>query len=190
MTEFDDIIGFVTPEQTIKTVKFANRLGSKKIVIVFNKHSSKNAESLKELSKNTETDLLSCLMVKTQRDAQKYQDRYDYLLGNAERGMIEAKTVRLITSAETLIDKKDKTHYRLSGLNQVTAKIMNEKKKMYLFNLKMLLSSDEKELLLGRMKQNKRLLEKYEVDHFLMSFAEEKLDVRAGKERKLFLDQF
>ncbi len=177
----DEIIKYTNEkETTIKTINFSKKTGSKEIIILFEKHDEKN-------SKIREEGIKTALQVKNTKEAQKYHKKYDYLIGEAKRDLIESKKIILITNAETMIKKKDKTHYRLSGLNQVTAKIMKEKNKTYIFNLKNILESKEKDKIIGRMKQNKKILDKYKVPYKLMSFATKKTETRTKKEREHFM---
>jgi hypothetical protein len=78
--------------------------------------------------------------------------------------------------------KKDKTHYRKSGYNQVGAKEMKEKGTMYAFNF----SKAKNPIILGRMMQNARLCKKYGVKTIVASFATKPLGLKAKAELEAF----
>ncbi|MBD3209332.1 hypothetical protein GF367_02850 [Candidatus Woesearchaeota archaeon] len=165
----------IANEHLQETLSFAGNLGNKELVILHEKPGV--------VTKNKHK---TALLVKNTREAQRYHCKYDYLFGLATRELIENKLVSHVFGAETM-EAKDKTHRRGSGMNQVLAKLIAEKKKVYCFDLRLLLEKDQAAML-GRMQQNKRLLQKYKAKTALYSFAEEPLGLRAEKERKLFLE--
>lgn len=182
---FDDIVLYTTPKQTLETLLFAKEQGSTTILVLFAKHDKGNAAIFEELSTQSSLTLTKGLLVKTQQEAQKAQGYT--LVGLADRGIVEDRKTMLIYGAEQL-EHKDKTHRRGSGLNQVLAKLLAERGKTYLFSISSLLQAKQAELL-GRMQQNKRILNKYHVPLQAVSFAREWTDVRSPKERELFLDE-
>lgn len=182
---FDDIILYTTPEKTAETLAFARKLGGRKVLVAFTSHAAQNKEKLAALG----AEVASGLLVRDAREAQKAFGQYDFLLGVAERELVEDRRTMLLYGAEKL-EAKDKTHRRGSGLNQVTAKLLSERGKTYLFDLSTLLEADatEQSRLLGRMSQNKKILEKYAVKMMLCSFATSWEGARAVRERKLLLE--
>jgi RNase P/RNase MRP subunit p30 len=77
---------------------------------------------------------------------------------------------------------KDKIHYRSSGLNQVSCKIAKENDVCIGFSFNEVLNSENKSLILGRMKQNVRLCRKFKVRMVLGSFAKNKFEMRNVKD--------
>ena len=109
----------------------------------------------------------------------KYSEEKPCLLGNGNRVLVENKNVKYHTNLE-VVDKKDKTHYRMTQMNQVIAKIMKEKKKEILFNFSLL--KEDKGVILGRMMQNARLAKKYGVKTRMCSFAKTPYEMRSLKD--------
>ena len=178
----DDVI--IYSKEILETLKLAETLDNKQIIILFTKHDTKNKELLKTLQEQTNLQLTAGLLVKNVKEAQKYAAYY-VLFGEATRDLIESKLVKYIFNAE-IIERKDKTHRRGSGMNQVIAKLLVDKEKTYCFNLRILLCNNQAQLL-GRIEQNKRILKKYDCKTVCYSFAEKPLELRAKKERKLLL---
>ncbi len=180
---FDDIILYAGEKKTKETLAFARKLGSVKILVVFEKHTKENKTLFSALG----ADLLSGVLVGTSKDVSRTFGQYDYLVGMALRELVEDKKTSVIYGAEGL-EVKDKTHHRSSGLNQVLAKLLAERGKTYVFSIGSLLQTDNQALLLGRMQQNKRILSKYDVKMSACSVGGTWDLIRAPKERKLFLE--
>lgn len=178
---FDDIIIYTNPAKTQECIIFAEQLGSKKPLILFETHHKENKEQFAALKGK---HLTSGIKVNNTKEAQRFQNTYDCLIGKMSRELVETKLVEYITGAETL-ETKDKTHHRASGMNQVTAKLLA--KKTYLFDISQLFGNNRAQVL-GRMQQNKRLLEKYGAPMMCCSYAKTPLDLRAHKERALLLE--
>lgn len=184
---FDEILLYVNEEETQKTLARALEQGSQQPLVLFSQHDVTNKDHFKTLKKHVPT-LQSGLLLTVVKQAQKLAASYDHLFSVATREAIERKEITCVYNAEDQ-ERKDKTHYRNSGLNQVTASLLAAKKKMYCFNLAFLLDAKDQQTILGRMIQNKVLLEKYSVQHALYSFAKDTLDLRSVRERKLFMKQ-
>ena len=60
--------------------------------------------------------------------------------------------------------KKDSVHYRRSGIDDILARFMGEKKVKYVIDIKTILESEYPEVSLGRVIQNIMLCKKYNVD--------------------------
>lgn len=184
----DDIIIYTNHSQTQDLLLFAKELGCSVVGVFFEKHDKKNKELFEKLAVEG-LELKKGLLVSNQKDIQKVAQHYDFLLGIGERGIIEDKKTNYVYGAETL-ETKDKTHQRGSGLNQVTAKLLAERDKTYVFCVSDLLEGGYKQAqILGRMQQNKRFLEKYSVKMVVWSLAKDRLGLRGAKERKHFLKE-
>ncbi|MBN2420796.1 hypothetical protein JXB27_00795 [Candidatus Woesearchaeota archaeon] len=98
---------------------------------------------------------------------------------NKDRNLIESKKASMIYELEQDL-KKDKTHYRNSGLNHVLAELMNKKKVSYglSFNQVLVASKEQRARLFGRMMQNLMLCRKYKVNVVLASFARHPSEMR------------
>ncbi len=79
--------------------------------------------------------------------------------------------------------RKDFIHHRNSGINQIIAKILFEKKIAFGFSFAAVLKNS---MVIGRMKQNVILCRKYNVEMILASFALKKNDVRTLEDLKVF----
>lgn len=179
---FDDVI--VYSKDTLAVLSFLQELGCKKVMVVFEKASDKSLLLPSDLDR-FDLDVVFGLIISDVKSAQKYSKKFDYLLAQPTRAMLDCKLVKLYYGAENLEDRKDGLHYRSSGLNHVGAKLMTDK--MYLFDLRLLFGRD-REVHLGRMKQNAVFLRKYAASFDVFSFASDVLDVRLMKERKLFCE--
>lgn len=172
--------------QAQKLVAFAEALGEKEVIILFSKHDTGNKDVL--LAVKNGMKLKTGILVKNTKDAMKYSQHYDVLLGEATRDLLENKQVTHIYNAE-MLEGKDKTHRRGSGINQVSAKLIKDKDKTYVYNLSLLLSAKNQPEILGRMQQNKRILGKYGCAQDCWSLGKTVLELRAPKERKHFLQE-
>ena len=77
---------------------------------------------------------------------------------------------------------KDNLHFRNSGLNQVSCKLARENEIAIGFSFNDVLNSDNKSLLIGRLKQNTKLCRKFKVKIVLASFAKNKYEMRHAKD--------
>lgn len=176
-----DCVFYENKENLQTILSFQETLEEKELIILFLDPKIIPKQALTEIK--TTLRLKTAFLVQNAKEAMKNKTKYDYLIGQATRELIENNAVTHIIAAEVL-EHKDKTHRRGSGLNQVTAKLIATKNKTYIYDLSLLLQDH---LLLGRMQQNKRILDKYSAKQALFSMAREKLDVRSVKEREHFL---
>jgi len=75
-------------------------------------------------------------------------------------------------------EEKDSMHQRRSGLNQVICKLMKEKGVSYGISINLILKSNERDKLIGRIIQNIKLCQKYNVDIVVGSFATKPFEMR------------
>ena len=83
-----------------------------------------------------------------------------------------------------LLEPKDHTHYRSSGMNQVLCAIAAEKKVRIGFSLAEIFSytGQKRAMLLGRIMQNIRFCQKFKTPMKIASFATEPYGMRAPKD--------
>lgn len=89
----------------------------------------------------------------------------------------------IVVGAE-LEERRDKTHYRRSGLNQVLCKLAAKKGTAIAFSLNSLIFAGpaKRALLMGRMMQNVRLCRKYGAKMCFASFAKSPWHLRSPEE--------
>lgn len=184
---FEDVITYVHETQTLETLLFAKKLGMTEVVLLFIKHSEENKKITEKLSKESKVNIVLGLDVNA-KEAQKQARNYTHLFSLATREAIENKWITQVYGAE-ILEEKDKTHQRGSGLNHVLAKMIFEKKKTYCYDLSLVLQAKDKGMLLGRMQQNKRFFTKYKVQTQLFSFASTWNEIRTTQDRKHFLNK-
>ncbi len=78
--------------------------------------------------------------------------------------------------------KKDKTHYRSAGLNQVLCQLAKEKNISIAFSFNQVLLAKDKGTLLGKMMQNAKLCRKYKNNLLTASFARNPCELRYYKD--------
>ena len=103
------------------------------------------------------------------------------------RAILEKKKVVLIYNIET-IEKKDKLHYRSSGLNQVLCQIAHNNNITIgiSFNTILNTTGTVRGILLGRIRQNIILCRKYKVKMFIGSFAANTYEMRSPRDLESF----
>ncbi len=84
--------------------------------------------------------------------------------------------------------RRDHTHYRNAGVNQVIAKLCKEKNILFGFNFNKVLSAEDKQVLLGRMMQNYIIMKKYKVPVVFFSGATDEYGLRSYKDVKNFFE--
>ncbi len=93
------------------------------------------------------------------------------------RSALENKKVDILLSPE-LNDKKDSFHYRKSGLNQVLCKLAKKNDIAIGFDFSLLLRTEERAKILGRMFFNYKLCKKYKVKMIFSNFSKSKFEQR------------
>ena len=181
-----DVILYTDPKTTLETLGFERQLGEDEAVVVFPKHEAKNQETLGHLAVDGMT-VKSGLLAKDAKEARRQRQKYDVIIADATRDALESKAVDIVRHAETQ-ERKDKTHRRGSGLNQVAAKLIKEKGTTYALDISLVLNGRDRTGTLGRMMQNKKILQKYGCDVRAYSFATTWNQVRPPKEREFFAE--
>jgi RNase P/RNase MRP subunit p30 len=82
--------------------------------------------------------------------------------------------------------RKDFVFSRNSGLNHVLCRLAKEKSVMIGFAFSSILNSKNKQIIIGRMKQNIRLCSKYKADAVIASFAKDPFGMRSPHDLAAF----
>lgn len=150
-------------------IKIAQRLGTKKLLFLYNK----KEKDLKELQKTTKIKLFSGLI-----DSQK-DNSLNFAKG--ERKNVENKKIKFLYGFENL-EQKDSLHYRRSGINQVIGKLIKNKEKILVIDMEKIFEKKNNSMLLGRIQFNLRMAKKYKLNLIIASFAKKPRNLRSGKD--------
>ena len=98
-----------------------------------------------------------------------------------DRFFIESKKLKIIYGFEETF-KKDYLHHRASGLNQIICEIARKYDVYFGFSYSSLLNKPDQiaSLIIGRMMQNIRICQKYNVKTIIGSFSGKPFDMRAS----------
>ncbi|MBU1201939.1 MAG: hypothetical protein KKA51_05530 [Nanoarchaeota archaeon] len=158
-------------------ISFAKKIGTKELIFLYEKEEKKNFEKIKKL--NTKEFLVFTAITRQQ------SKKYDYNFSTGSRNDFENKSTDYVYEIEK-DTKKDNYHYRQSGLNQVLCALAKEKDITIAFSFNLLLTSKNKETVLGKMMQNARLCNKYKVKTIVASFARKPNELRNEKDLSSF----
>jgi len=163
--DYNKLIFIYNYGEDIKKIKNKlSKLKNNKIKIDFGLLTiNKNIQKAKKLSKN--------IIVKATKD---------------NRNAIEKNKDILLYNLEDT-GKKDFIHHRSSGLNQVLAKLMQKNNITLAFSFNLILNSNLKSKILGRIKQNIKLANKYKINTLIASFANNPYEMRSQKDLISFL---
>lgn len=150
-------------------IEKAKVLGTSGLIFLYEKDVKKNLEVIKKLNSKS-FKVFSAIV-------DKLSSKYDYIFSKGERQFFENKKVDVIFGLEDNF-RKDKLHYRSSGLNQVLCGLAKEKSISIGFDFNLVLESKNREVILGRMKQNVNMCRKYKVQMFIGSFARKPYQLR------------
>mgnify|MGYP001196007500 FL=1 len=140
-------------------------------------------EEYKDISHNYPDEDLGILFEPNSTDfgiLKKYNNKI--IIGTSKnekiiRKLVEHKNIYGIVDIES--DKgPDHTHYRRSNMNQVIAKLMKENNKVYFINFNSILKSRNKSKLIGRIRQNVILCNKYNTKIKVHNFSKNISDFR------------
>ena len=169
------MIDFVFPNKNEKEfIYMSEQLGFNKLCFIY---------SLKEFQDLKLEGTYSAILCKSCEIQKARQLSKIILVESSEnnRHVIEKGQFEIIFNLET-DSKKDLTHSKRSGLNQVLAKIIEKKKKVVGFNFNLLLKSNKGSRVnfLGRMSQNIKICRKYQLKMLIASFARFPYEMRAA----------
>ncbi len=151
--------------------EMAKKLGIEELIFVYK--DNKNAKAL----------------LVEPKDVRKTHDKKIIAVCTASREAIEREAD--IVYGFELLETKEHTHYRASGMNQVLCKLAADKKVKIGFSFSEILNTygPKRAILLGRMKQNIAFCQKYKTPIKIASFATEPYQMRAEAELKAFFKQ-
>ena len=163
-------------------ISLAERLGVKEMVLVY----PFEQFAKKELPKGKV--ILKLGIVAKQQDILEAKKLSRFVIvesGEKDQYTLEKMRPHLMFNFEKS-SKKDKTHYRISGLNQVLCKLAASNNITVGFSFSELLhaSPRERKVLLGRMMQNMRFCKKYKVKTLFASFAKKPFEMRNERDLK------
>ncbi|MFT4261186.1 MAG: hypothetical protein ACMXX9_02015 [Candidatus Woesearchaeota archaeon] len=139
-------------------------------------------QEIKDVSKKLGNQII---FLEKKRDSYISKE-YELHFSKATRSNIENKQKPYHFGAEYL-EEKDSVHHRRSGMNQVHMKLMKEHKKTLVIATEPLIESQEKPLIIGRIKQNLKLAKKYSVPVIICSMATKPGSLRQAQELKSFI---
>lgn len=161
------MIELVFPGNAAELQVEAKKLGYNEVILCY-----------KKPPKNTEGTV--AILLSDRKSINALRKQADLLIGPCKREFFEDKRIDMILGPG-LEPRKDHTHFRRS-LTQVEAKIAKEQGKTVLFNFSDLLKSKRPEELLGRWRQDAKILKKYGVPFHLVSGARDVLGMRSRKD--------
>jgi len=153
-------------------IKVAEKLGTKALLFLY----EKKEKNVSLLQSKTKLELYSGII----NGSAKIN------FAKAEQQNIANKNSQFLYGFEDL-EKKDSLHYRRSGTNQVLCKLMKTKNKIFVLDMEKIITSSDKETLLGRLQQNLMLIKKYKLDLIICSFATKPSNLRAEEEYKALI---
>ncbi|MBD3204579.1 hypothetical protein GF327_09890 [Candidatus Woesearchaeota archaeon] len=167
-------VDIVFPKNNEKEfIKTAKRLKTKALLFIY--------PDLKEPFEEKDVKIFTGVKCGSQNKLNKYYKKTSIIISeNTKRGMLTDKRVNLFFNFENKF-KKDSLHYRRSGINHITAKIISEKQKFYTLSFSNILNNKEDPKLFGRYMQNAMLLAKYRCNVIAASFAEDPWEMRSEK---------
>ncbi len=180
-------IDLVFPKNNEKEfLKIAKALGKKEIVFVY---TSKDYKEWKE----KENIIVKTAVLAPAKEAYYLKQKYALIVVKShpetDKWTVEHVKPWIMYGFEN-DEKKDFMHHRNSGIDHILAAQMTEHGVNYGFSVSYLLhaSSEQKAVLLGRMRQNMYLLKKEKVPVFLATLSSDPMDMRNEKDVKELID--
>jgi len=168
-------------------IKVAEKLNIKELYLIytFQKEITELKINLKKLQNSTKIKLKFGLIAKN-TDILKAKKLSNFVItesSDKDQHIMEKFRPNLIFNFEK-DPRKDKTHYRLSGLNQVICKIAKINNITIAYSFSELLNNKKRTILLGRIIQNIRFCKKYKVKTAFYSFAKQPYELRSENSLK------
>ena len=169
------MIDFVFPNGNEKEfLNLSNELGFSKLYFIYN---------LNNFPSTTFTGSENIILCSS-KDIIKAKRKAKLVLvesSDSNRNVIEKMPFDIIFNLEN-DSKKDLTHSKRSGLNQVLCKLLSKKNKIVGFNFNSLLKSNKglRVVNMGRMVQNVKFCRKFKVKMLIASFAKKPFEMRAA----------
>ena len=118
------------------------------------------------------------------KDIQKAKNIFDLVIIKStenDQQILEKSNPDLIFGME-LTAKRDYSHFRQSGLNQVLCRLANKKNIIFAMPLSIILKSEDKPKILGRIMQNITLCRKFKANLAFCSFAENPYEMKSSND--------
>jgi hypothetical protein len=160
-------------------ISVAKSLGTKELIFAYTPKEYKEYAS-------QEIKIKTAVLV-TPKEALHAQNKYPLLVIKADQKTdvwVIEHIRHVILYGFELQERKDFMHHRNSGMNHIAAKQMKEKNIVYGFPVSVLLhaSPDDQATMLGRLRQNITILQKYKVEVMIGAFSSDPMDMRNGKD--------
>ncbi|MBD3354594.1 hypothetical protein GF361_01255 [Candidatus Woesearchaeota archaeon] len=168
-----------------KFISIAKKLEKKELYLVYpyQKNISRLRSNIDKLQKKTNT-ILKLGLLASPKDIIKAKKLSDFIITEStskDQHVLEKLKPSLIFNLEKS-PKKDRPHYRYSGLNQVLCKLAAKNNVVIGFAFSELLNSSKKPIIMGRMMQNIRFCKKYNCKVLIGSFAKSPFELRSDKQ--------
>jgi RNase P/RNase MRP subunit p30 len=176
------MIDIVFPKN--KETGFINRaraLGYSGLIFVYDEKNASKSK-IEALTEKVE-DFKIYVAVLVESNPEKFR-KFDYLVTKSNNVKVIKQKANLLFDVE---EDHDAMHQRRSGLNQVLAKLMKTKKVSYGISFRSILQAKSRSQLIGRVLQNVRLCQKYDVSVVMASFAKTPEQMRSPEDFKSFL---
>ena len=159
-------------------LEIAERLETKSLLFIYEKNFPLQKE-IEELKQSTKINIQFGSKDKKIKGT-------SIIFANGERKNVENKNIKFLYGFEGL-ERKDSFHYKRSGVNQVIAKLLKEKEKIFVIDFERILESKNISSQLGRLKQNLSLAKKYGFEIMICSFATKPMNMRSELQLKSIL---
>ena len=164
-------------------IKLAEKLDIKELFFIyqFQKDIRSLNSKVKDLQKSTKIKLRLGIFASS-KDIFKARQSANFVITDSnDQSIFEKARPNIVFNLEQQ-EKKDHTHFRSSGFNQVLAKAAHKNKITIGFSLSSL-NTNKRTLILGRMLQNLRFCKKYKVNTVFACFSSDPWDLRSEKDR-------
>ncbi|MFP4112486.1 MAG: RNase P subunit p30 family protein [Candidatus Woesearchaeota archaeon] len=182
----------IPKENEQKFITIAEKLGYKELIFLYRYEKNMKFEDIKKnlemLSKKTELEISPAIIVAS-KDYQKARKITKKIFIDSKehdddkiRNLIEKQNPFMIYNLE--YQKKDFIHHRNSGLNHVTARFMKENNIVLGFSFSLILHTNSRDFIFGRISQNIRFMRKFKFKALIASFAKDPYEMRSPDDLK------
>lgn len=152
-------------------LKILSKLGTQKVLFLY----EKEPKTLENVEKTYDIEIYTGLI-----DTNK---PHDIVFKKGNRHNVENRSVPYLYGFESF-SNNDHMHYRKSGMNQVIAKLLEERDKYYVIPVENILTSPEPQILLGRIELNLKMARKYGFNVIIAGMNTDPKLLRAKEEYK------
>ncbi|MEE9525076.1 MAG: hypothetical protein V3V78_00535 [Candidatus Woesearchaeota archaeon] len=168
-------------------IAIAKKLSIKELYFIypFSKNPKQQKSKIEASQKQTKIKLNFGILAKQQEITKAKKLSKFVITGSSPKDqyVIEKLQPSLIFNFEKQ-ERKDKFHYRTSGLNQVLCKLAKQNKVIIGFSFSEILNSKKRKILLGRIAQNLKFCKQYSTHFLFASFASSPFELRPKKHLK------